>query len=97
MHRDGLGTGIETGVDEFLAQPHDRVLDLRRGLPRAVVRTSRARFEPGVAVTFVPGDEFGDPSSGHAVGPGDLCLGAALDEDRSDDQPGTGHLATSVR
>jgi hypothetical protein len=71
---------------EALADRDDLVLELVGGPGRGAHRPPRARSQTGVALGEIPLDEGDHPAAGDPVVPGDLTLGATLDQHRRDHQ-----------
>ena len=75
-----------------LAQLEDQLDDLAGSSAPGEVLGRRDRGSNAASPSAsVAGDQLGDPALGDAVGRGDLGLGAALDDDGGDDQPGFRH------
>jgi len=88
---DRVGTSVQTGDGEFVAQLEDQLDEAAIKGAGGGPGSSGSGLEGGLALGVVAGDELGDPALGEAVGGGDFGLGAALDDDGGDDQPGFGH------
>ena len=88
---DGVGAGVQAGVGQLLAEPHDQVDHLRSQGGRGGLGASGPGFERGLALGLVAGLELVDPGAVHAVAGGDLGGGLVVDEQGGDDQAGFRH------
>jgi len=88
---DGVGAGIEAGVDQLLADPQHQVDSLARGRARGGVWASGAGLEGRLALGAVAGQQLIDPGAGDAVVGDHLRDGSVLDGDSGDDQAGFRH------
>ena len=87
---DGLRAGIQTGIGQLFAEPHDQLDRRLRCRGGTGLRSSGTRFEDGIALGSVTGHELADPALTHPVGAGDFGLGLA-GQDRGDDHPTLRH------
>ena len=84
----GLGPGVQAGIGQLLADPHDQVDHLGQQRGRVGRGAPRAGLECRLALGFVAGLELVDPGAVHAVPGGDLGWGLVVDEQGGDDQTG---------
>ena len=82
MVGDGGRTGLVPVAVEVFADREDLVLELAAGAGGAMPRPPGAGLQTGFAVGEVALDEGDHPAAGQSVVPGDLTLGAPLDQHR---------------
>jgi len=85
---DGVGSGLQAGGCQLVAELEDQVDGRGGDGGRAGVRTSRPRLERGLSLRSVAGNELAHPALRDAVAAGDLGLLAVLEDDGGDDQAG---------
>jgi len=63
----GVRAGVQALVGQLLTQPDYQLDRRRRDRGRRAVRTPRPRFERGLALGAVAGDQLADPALGHPI------------------------------
>jgi hypothetical protein len=79
---DGVGTGIEAGVGQLLAEAYDAFLELHRAAIGDSLRCSAGPGEGAVAPRSVAGHELCDPRLRDPVRVGDVPIAAAFQHHR---------------
>ena len=88
---DGLWTCVGTEVAQFLAEPHDRLLDGFARPSRGTRRTPGPLLESGLTLQAIAGHEVMDPALGASEGGCDLSHRPSFDQYGIDDHPTEHH------
>ena len=93
---DGVGSGVQTGLGQFLTQPADELHGRGSGRGRRGMRAPRQRFERCLTDVVVAGFEPVHPGAVHPVPRGDLRNGLLLHDKGCDHQARLRHERPSA-
>jgi hypothetical protein len=68
MVGDGLGAGIQAGIDELGPQLHDRLLNLWSGSAGTRLRPTRLGFQRRIAACSIPSEQPEEPATRDRMG-----------------------------